>query len=107
MTETYYFIAASKAFIESEPLDEVLEERKRNYAERGKPIDFFYVERPAFLSAPEFDGVRARIDAPAIAIVSSDPKAIRWLKLRLEFVEMGEFVAPSDTIPDPLASLLE
>ena len=105
MTETYYFIAASQAFIESEPLDEVLEERQRNYAERGKPIDFFYVERPAFLAAPEFEEVRARIDSPAIAIVSVDPKVIRWLKLRLEFVEMGEFSAPSNTIPEPLASL--
>ncbi|NER51430.1 MAG: DUF2488 domain-containing protein, partial [Symploca sp. SIO1A3] len=29
-----------------------------------------------------------------------------WLKLRLEFVKTGEFQAPSDLIPDPLASLV-
>jgi hypothetical protein len=40
-----------------------------------------------------------------VAIISTNPQFITWLKLRLEFVETGEFQAPSDTIPDPLASL--
>ena len=103
MSQTYYYIAASKAFFDSEPFDEVLAERKRNYAERNKPIDFEYIERPAFLTAPEFADLRARIEEPAAALVSTDPKLVRWLKLRLEFVEMGEFTAPSDTIPDAMA----
>ncbi|HBE52711.1 MAG TPA: DUF2488 domain-containing protein, partial [Cyanobacteria bacterium UBA11369] len=30
---------------------------------------------------------------------------ITWLKLRLEYVATGEFEAPSDQIPNPLASL--
>ncbi|MHC5831181.1 MAG: MgPME-cyclase complex family protein, partial [Nostoc sp.] len=30
---------------------------------------------------------------------------ITWLKLRLEYVITGEFQAPSETIPDALASL--
>ena len=104
MSQTYYYIAASKVFFDSEPFDEVLAERKRNYAERNKPIDFQYIERPAFLAAPEFADLRARIDEPAAALVSTDPKLVRWLKLRLEFVEMGEFSAPSDTIPDAMAA---
>jgi hypothetical protein len=42
---------------------------------------------------------------PAAAIISTNPQFINWLKLRLEFVKVGEFQAPSETIPDPLASL--
>ncbi|MGH2412452.1 MAG: MgPME-cyclase complex family protein, partial [Microcystaceae cyanobacterium] len=30
---------------------------------------------------------------------------ITWLRLRLEYVFTGDFQAPSDTIPEPLASL--
>lgn len=93
MSQTYYFVAASQSFIESEPLNEVLEERTRNYGEQGKPIDFFYVERPAFLEAAELAELNAKIEKPAVAIISTDPKMIRWLRLRLEFVEMGEFQA--------------
>ncbi len=104
MSQTYYYIAASKAFFDSEPFDEVLAERKRNYAERNKPIDFEYIERPAFLNAPEFGDLRNKLDHPAAALVTTDPKLVRWLKLRLEFVEMGEFTAPSDTIPDAMAA---
>ncbi|MEL7084907.1 MAG: MgPME-cyclase complex family protein [Cyanobacteria bacterium P01_G01_bin.4] len=104
MSQTYYYIAASKAFFDSEPFYEVLAERRRNYAERNKPIDFEYIENPAFLQAPEFAELRGKLDAPAAALVSTDPKLVRWLKLRLEFVEMGEFAAPSDTIPDAMAA---
>ncbi|MEM6445212.1 MAG: MgPME-cyclase complex family protein [Cyanobacteria bacterium J06642_2] len=93
MSQTYYFVAASQSFIESEPLNEVLAERTRNYAEKNKPIDFFYVERPAFLDAPELAELSAKVDRPAVAVISTDPKMIRWLRLRLEFVEMGEFQA--------------
>ena len=105
MSQTYYYVVASQAFFESEPFDEVLEERRRNYAERNKEIDFFYIENPAFLAAPEFAELRAKIDGPAVAIVSTDRKFSLWIKVRLEFVESGDFTAPSETIPDPLASL--
>jgi len=37
-------------------------------------------------------------------VVSTDPKFINFLKLRLEFVAKGSFVAPSASIPDPLAT---
>jgi hypothetical protein len=105
--KTYYFLAASKKFlIEEEALDEVFKERTRNYHEREKEIDFWLIEQPAFLNAPELDQVRAKCPQPAAAIVSTDKQFITWLKLRLEFVILGEFNAPSTAIPDPLGSYI-
>ena len=50
---TYYFVAASEAFLtQEEPLEEVLRERVRDYSEKGKEIDFWLVKQP-FLKAPE------------------------------------------------------
>ncbi len=100
---TYYFVAASEAFLtEEEPLDEVLRERVRNYGEQNKPIDFWLVKRPAFLDAPELEPVASAVPRPAAAVVSTDEKFITFLKLRLEFVAYGQFEAPSATIPDAL-----
>jgi hypothetical protein len=78
----------------------VLRERVRNYGETGKAIDFWLVRRPAFLEAPEL----AAVPRPAAAVISTDPKFITFLKLRLEFVATGSFEAPSASIADPLAS---
>lgn len=105
-SQTYYYLAASQKFLlEEEPLDEVLRERTRYYGEQERVIDFWLVKQPAFLEAPELATVKARIPQPAAAVVSTDKTLITWLKLRMEFVATGEFVAPSATIADPLASL--
>jgi hypothetical protein len=102
---TYHFIAASEVFLtEEEPLDEVLRERVRNYAEQNKEIDFWLVRRPAFLEAPELAAVAAGVPRPAAAVVSTDEKFITFMKLRLEFVARGSFEAPSAAVPDPIAS---
>ena len=103
---TYHYVLASKKFLlEEEPLEEVLKERTRDYHEKEKEIDFWLVSQPAFLEAPELAEVKAKCPQPAAAIISTNPKFITWLKLRLEFVITGEFAAPSETIPEPLASL--
>ncbi len=103
---TYHYIAASRKFLlEDESIEEVIEERIRNYHEQEKEIDFWLIEQPAFLQAPELAAVRDRIPQPAMAIVSTEPQLIAWLKLRLEYVASGQFSAPSETIPDPIASL--
>ncbi len=102
--QTYYYVVASKRFLrEEEPLDEVISERVRNYQEQQKEIDFWFIDRPAFLDAPELASVKSKVPQPASAIISTDRQFITWLKLRLEFVATGEFQAPSATIPDPLA----
>jgi len=104
--QTYYYVLASQHFLlEEEPLEEVLKERTRNYNEQEKEIDFWLVKQPAFLEAPEMAKVKAECPQPAVAIISTNPQFMTWLKLRLEYVLTGQFQAPTDTIPDPLASL--
>jgi hypothetical protein len=102
---TYHFVAASELFLTvEEPLEEVLRERQRNYAETGKTIDFWLVRQPAFLASPELAELKESIPQPAAAVVSTDPTFITFLKLRLEYVAVGSFEAPSKLIPDALAS---
>ncbi|MEQ8541110.1 MAG: DUF2488 family protein [Coleofasciculus sp. D1-CHI-01] len=104
--QTYYYLVASQRFLlEEEPFEEVLRERTKDYQDKGKEIDFWLVKQPAFLEAPEMTQVKQECPQPAAAIISTNPNFITWLKLRLEFVKTGEFQAPSDTIPDPIASL--
>jgi len=104
--QTYYYALASKRFLtEEEPLAEVLKERTRHYQEQEKEIDFWLVNQPAFLNAPEMATIKAKCPQPATAIISTNPQFIVWLKLRLEYVITGEFQAPSATISEPLASL--
>jgi hypothetical protein len=104
--QTYYYLVASQRFLrEEESLDEVFTERIRNYQEQEKEIDFWFIDRPAFLDAPELATVKAKVPQPATGIISTNPQFITWLKLRLEFVATGEFQAPSATIRDPIASI--
>lgn len=103
---TYHFCLASRQFLlEEEPFEEVLKERTRNYHEREKEIDFWLVEQPAFLEAPEFAAIKAQCPQPAVAVISTNPTFITWLRLRLEYVVTGQFEAPSESIPEPLKSL--
>jgi hypothetical protein len=104
--QTYYYLLASQRFLlEEEPFEEVLKERIRYYHEQEKEIDFWLVKQPAFLEAPELAQLKAKCPQPAVAIISTNPQFITWLKLRLEYVITGEFKAPSQSIPEPLASL--
>jgi Protein of unknown function (DUF2488) len=103
--QTYYYLVASSKFLrgETEALDDVLKERVRNYHEQEKEIDFWVIDNPAFLNAPELAAVKAKCPQPATGVVSTNRQFITWLKLRLEFVSTGEFLAPSASIPDPIA----
>jgi hypothetical protein len=104
--QTYYYVLASKRFLlEEEPFEEVLKERVRHYQEQEKEIDFWLVTEPAFLNAPEFAEIKQKCPQPAAAIITTHSQFMTWLKLRLEYVLTGDFQAPSETIPDPLASL--
>ncbi|MBW4639675.1 MAG: DUF2488 family protein [Gloeocapsa sp. UFS-A4-WI-NPMV-4B04] len=104
--QTYYYVLASQRYLlEEEPTDEVLKERNRYYNEQEKEIDFWLVKQPAFLETPEMAKMKSECPQPAVAIVSTNPQFITWLKLRLEYVITGEFQAPSSAIPDALASL--
>ncbi|BAY61215.1 MULTISPECIES: MgPME-cyclase complex family protein [Calothrix] len=104
--QTYYYVLASQQFlVHEEPIEEVLKERTRHYHEQEKEIDFWLVKQPAFLEAPEMAAIKAKCPQPAAAIISTNSQFITWLKLRLEYVIVGEFSAPSNTIPNPIGSL--
>ena len=101
---TYHFVAASEKFLTvEEPLEEVLKERRRHYAETNREIDFWLVIRPAFLQASELAELASQVPQPSAAVVSTDESFITFLKLRLEYVAVGRFEAPSPFIPDPLS----
>lgn len=103
---TYHYALASQRFLfEEEPLDEVFKERYRNYEENNKEVDFWLVKQPAFIESPALKTIKAKCPQPCAAIISTNPQFIQWLKLRLEYVAVGEFESPSELIPDPLASL--
>jgi hypothetical protein len=104
---TYYYLVASQKFLEEEAIEkEVLKERIRDYQEKNKEIDFWLIPDPAFLDAPAFADIKKKTPQPAVAIVSFNQQFITWLKLRLEYVITGQFEAPSDSIPEPLKSLV-
>lgn len=106
MTTYHYVLASRKFLLEEEPFEEVLKERTRNYQEQNKDIDFWLLEQPAFLEAPEMASLKAKCPQPAAAVVSTNAQFITWLKLRLEYVVTGTFEAPSESIPDPLGTLV-
>jgi len=100
---TYHFIAASEKFLTvEEPLEEILKERERNYKENNKEIDFWLLKNPSFLQTNQFVDLKAKIPSPPAAVLSTDKKFITFLKLRLEFVAVGEFESPNAEISDPL-----
>jgi len=99
---TYYFVAASEKFLTvEEPIEEILKERMRNYKENNKEIDFWLIKNPSFLQTTKFVDLKAKIPFPSAAILSTDKKFITFLKLRLEFVAVGEFECPNAEITDP------
>ena len=99
---TYYFVAASEKFLTvEEPLEEILKERARNYKENGKEKDFWLLKNPSFLQTSQFVDLVAKIPSPPAVVLSTDKKFITFLKLRLEFVAVGEFEFPHAEITDP------
>ena len=99
---TYFFVAASEKFLTvEEPIEEILKERRRNYKENNKEIDFWLLKNPSFLQTKQFVDLKTKIPSPPAAILSTDKKFITFLKLRLEFVAVGEFEFPSAEISDP------
>ncbi len=101
---TYYFIAASKKFLtEEEPLEEILKERRRNYKENNKEIDFWLLISPLFIKCSELKELYNKIPKPQAAVISTDKKFITFLKLRCEFVAYGELELPNAEISNPLA----
>ena len=99
---TYFFVAASEKFLTvEEPLEEILKERERNYKENNKEKDFWLLKNPSFLKTNQFYDLTEKIPSTPAAVISTDKKFITFLKLRLEFVAVGEFECPNAEISDP------
>ena len=100
--KTYFFVEASEKFLTvEEPLDEILKEKMRNYKENNKEIDFWLLKNPSFLQTTQFADLKAKIPSTPAVVLSTDKKFITFLKLRLEFVAVGEFECPNAEIIDP------
>ena len=68
---TYYFIAASQKFLtKEEPLEEILKERRRNYKENNRNIDFWLLIKPQFLKCSELKDLYNKIPKPQAAVIS-------------------------------------
>ena len=104
MTTYYYVVASDRFMLQEEPTHEIFTERLRNYQENEKEIDFWLIQKPAFLEQPAFAAINAQVPKPAAAIVSTNKSFIIWLKLRLEFVITGEFQS-DEAIDQVVASL--
>lgn len=102
MTTYHYVLASQKFLLEEEPFAEVLKERTRDYNEKNKEIDFWLVKQPAFIDQPEMSAVKAKCPQSSVAVISTNPQFITWLKLRLEYVLTGQFEA--STQDEALAS---
>jgi len=99
---TYFFVAASEKLLTiEEPLAEILKEWMRNYKENNKEIDFWLLKNPSFLQTTQFADLKAKIPSTPAVVLSTDKKFITFLKLRLEFVAVGEFECPNAEIIDP------
>ena len=99
---TYFFVVASEKFLTvEEPIEEILKERMRNYKENNKEIDFWLLKNPSFLQTNQFADLKAKIPSTPAVVLSTDKKFITFLKLRLEFVAVGEFEFPNAEIIDP------
>nr|QCI04855.1 hypothetical protein [Bornetia secundiflora] len=92
----YYFALATQNFlINEEPIEEILRERILYYKNFKKNIDFWFVMNPDFLQNSHIDNFNYNKSSSYAAIVSSNPKFIQWLKLRIGFVATGYFKSES------------
>lgn len=88
----YYFALASQNFLlVQEPLEEVFRERVNYYQSNNKAIDFWLVPNPSFLEKPEMISFKHLVPNDAVAIISTNPVFINWLKLRIGYVCIGQF----------------
>nr|QCI08321.1 hypothetical protein [Ptilothamnion sphaericum]QCI08348.1 hypothetical protein [Ptilothamnion sphaericum] len=92
----YYFAIATRNFlINEEPIEEILRERTLYYNSMKKSIDFWFVMEPEFVNYASINNFKCNTSKSYAAIVSSNPKFIHWLKLRIGFVATGFFISQS------------
>lgn len=89
---TYYFTLATQTFLlEEEPVEEILRERTNFYHANNLPIDFWLIPNFEPSIIPNLGLSRSLMAKNLAAIVSTNPRFIDWLKLRLQYVINGVF----------------
>lgn len=109
-TVKYHFvIGSSKFLLKNEPLEEMLRERAQFLQREKKPITFWLVKSPKFLTSNQLSGMNQKLleaglaEVELTAIISLDQSFITWLKLRLQNVGEGSFITSED-VTSPLSS---
>lgn len=98
----YYFAVASKSFfLDQEPIEEILRERVNYYKNSHKEIDFWFVLDPQFSCLADKVNNPQKAEKSLAAIVSLDQEFIKWLKLRIVFVQTGNFQSTSIFLSSP------
>nr|YP_010336405.1 hypothetical protein MW428_pgp087 [Goniotrichopsis reniformis]UNJ14811.1 hypothetical protein [Goniotrichopsis reniformis] len=94
---TYYFTAATEHFLlEEDPVEEILRERLRFYKDNNLSIDFWLTQTIDTLNISELNSLQKEVPEKLVAIISTNPKFIDWLKLRLQYVINGHFSVSND-----------
>lgn len=99
----YYFAVASQSFfLDQEPIEEILRERVNYYKSSNKEIDFWFILNPNFSDSAgnPLNIMHNNFNKSVAAIVSLDKQFIQWLKLRIVFVQIGNFESKSLFIPE-------
>ena len=105
----YFVIGSSKFLLKNEPLEEMLRERAQFLKREKKPITFWLVKSPKFLTSNQLSGMNQKLleaglaEVELTAIISLDQSFITWLKLRLQNVGEGSFITSED-VTSPLSS---
>lgn len=98
----YYFAVASQSFfLDQEPIEEILRERINYYKSSNKEIDFWFILNPDFSDdlGNSVNFTNNNFNKSFAAIVSLDKQFIKWLKLRMVFIQIGDFQSKSLFIP--------
>jgi len=60
------------------------------------------LKKSIIFTTTQFADLKAKIPSTPAVVLSTDKKFITFLKLRLEFVAVGEFECPNAEITDPI-----
>ena len=104
--QSFHFIVANANYMlndeNTEHFPELLRERRRHFAEKGREIDFWIVPNPAFLDQL---AISSKVQQPSCALVSTDREWIVFMKLRLDRVIRGELRGKPSDVLQPKASI--
>nr|YP_010337470.1 hypothetical protein MW436_pgp004 [Pulvinaster venetus]UNJ17055.1 hypothetical protein [Pulvinaster venetus] len=104
----YYYVAGTKRFLLSEePLEEILREKVNHYKRNNKNIDFWLIDNINLLQNEDIFALEKQLGEPIVVLISSDYNFINWIKLRIEYVKLGQLDLAEITSLNSNKNLLE